>query len=248
MKSFKLTIAYDGTAYSGWQEQPSLATLEGLIKKRIHHIFKKEFFFTGASRTDAGVHALGQVATCRVDLAIDADTFKRALNNILPQDVLVRSVEESSLEFHPRRNVAEKCYYYHFFTERPTPFISRYGVYMKNLTIPLLEASLESFIGTHDFRSFCTGDQGRTTIRTINAIELHYLRRWGIYQVRISGPSFLRHMVRRLIGASFHVAQVGMSTHEALTYLARVRDLKDPKHSFFVASPQGLLLHTIRYI
>ncbi len=248
MKTFKLTIAYDGTAYYGWQDQPNLPTIEGLFKKRLKKVFHREVPFTGASRTDVGVHSLGQVARCQLDLDLTADHFKVIVNRVLPPEIIIRSVEEVSSEFHPRIGVQEKTYYYHFFLTPPLPFLSRYGLVVKHLNLDLFAQALQVFKGTHDFRSFCTGDQGRTTMRTINSLEVHYYKRFGVYQVRVKGPSFLRHMIRRVVGACFDVSTSRLSSHEALERLALTLAGKDPHHKLFVAPAKGLMLHSIRYL
>ncbi len=247
MKTYKLTIAYDGTAYHGWQEQPNLPTIEGLLKQRLQQIFHKEVPFTGASRTDAGVHALGQVARCQLDIAISQNQLHRILNHAMPPGISIRSVEQVSPEFHPRVGVAEKTYYYHFFIQPPNPFVARYGLYVKDLDLEVFKAALEVFKGTHDFRSFCTGDQGRTTVRTITSIGLHYYKRYGVYQVRIQGPSFLHHMIRRMVGACFDVATSELTQQEAVGRVSEALTSTDPEHRLFVAPPEGLMLHGIRY-
>jgi tRNA pseudouridine38-40 synthase len=247
MKTFKITLAYDGTNYYGWQEQPGLPTVEGLFKKRLSKLFKQEVHFTGASRTDVGVHALGQVARCQFPLDLTAERFKILVNRVLPPDIMVRSVEEVSDEFHPRVKVEEKTYYYHFFVQPPVPFFSPYGLFVKNLDLDLLHRSLQTFKGIHDFRSFCTGDQGRTTVRTINSLEIHFYKRFGLYQIRIKGPSFLRHMIRRIVGACFQVSSIHASPEESLSRLVNTLQGRDPRHNLMVAPAKGLMLHSIKY-
>lgn len=239
MATYKLVISYDGTGYHGWQEQPHIPTIEGLFKKRLKQIFKNEIPFTGASRTDAGVHALGQVARCTFDRDMPSDKLQNILNNALPQGITVRSVAKVTPEFHPRIAVLQKTYYYHFFLKTPTPFISRFGVYMKNLDLERFKEALQVFKGTHDFRSFCTGDQGRTTVRTINNLDLIYFKRFGIYQVRVIGHSFLRHMIRRIVGACFDSAS---SKEKPLIQLVTALERKDPEQHFFCSATARALI------
>lgn len=247
MKTFKVTVAYDGTSYYGWQDQPGLPTIEGLLKKRLKRLFKQEVPLTGASRTDVGVHALGQVLRCQLPLDLSADRFKVIVNRVLPPEIMIRSVEEVLEHFHPRREVEEKTYYYHFFLQQPLPFLSGYGIVVKHLDLALFHEALQVFKGTHDFTSFCTGDQGRTTVRTIHSLDVHYYKRFGVYQVRIKGPSFLRHMIRRVVGACFDVASSRMSKEAALSRLTETLAGKDPRHTLFVAPAKGLMLYSIRY-
>ncbi len=243
MQTFKLVIAYDGTGYKGWQEQPGLPTIEGLFKKRLWQVFKKEIPFTGASRTDAGVHAFGQVARIQFDLAITPSHIKQVLNNAMPTGISIRSVESVPATFHPRVGVKQKVYYYHFFTEQPIPFVSRYGTYVPKLDLEKFKKALAVFKGTHDFRSFVTGEQGRTTVRTIDEIELLYNKKFEAYQVKVVGQSFLTHMIRRIVGASFNAATTDMS----LQVLIQALEEKDPEQHLYVAPPQGLLLQSITY-
>lgn len=244
MKTYKLTISYDGTAYHGWQEQPGLPTIEGLFKQRLAQIFKQEVPFTGASRTDTGVHALGQVARIQLDLPIGTEELHRILSNALPSDIQVRTLQHVEDSFHPRVNVAQKTYYYHFFQGQPSPFIARYGYAVKHIDLALLEKVLQTCVGTHDFRSFCTGEQGRTTVRTIDAIELEHLAKFDLYQIRITGPSFLRHMIRRIVGASFDLTA---TSKDPIGRLSAALKAADPDQQLFVAPPEGLLLHNIIY-
>ena len=243
MQTFKLVIAYDGTAFHGWQEQPGLHTIEGLFKTRLRQIFKKSISFTGASRTDAGVHALGQVARIKTDLPLSPLELATILNRALPPSVQIRSITTVPETFHPRVNVIEKTYLYHFFVHQPSPFVSRFGAYIHHVDLELFQQALKLFEGTHDFRSFCTGDQGRTTVRTIRSLELIPPDPSGLYQVKIIGPSFLRHMIRRIIGGCFDVAL----KKNSLKALKDALEKKHPEHTFFVAPPEGLLLHSIIY-
>lgn len=243
MQTFKLVIAYDGTSFHGWQDQPGLLTIEGLFKTRLRQIFKKNIQFIGASRTDTGVHALGQVARIRTDLPINATQLQQILNRSLPTTIQVCSIDLVSDSFHPRINVLEKIYEYHFFTKQPSPFVSRFGAYIKNIDLKLLEQALILFKGTHDFRSFCTNEPGRNTIRTIHTIELMPPDQDGVYRIRIIGPSFLRHMIRRIIGGCLDVALKKSS----IEVLRKALERKHPEQTFFVAPPEGLRLHSIVY-
>ncbi len=243
MHVYKLVVAYDGTAYHGWQIQPDVPSVVGTLERCFHNVFKIPITITGASRTDAGVHALGQVAHFALGIHIPAHKMAFAWNNALPRDILIRSLEDATSNFHPQRNVAEKTYYYHFFQKRPVPFIARYGFFCGSVDMAKLENGLSIFVGTHDFRSFCTGYESESTVRTIHSIELAAYRRFGVYRVIIKGPGFLRYMIRRLVGAALHVAGSARSLDE-LTYAL---ESKNPHQHLHVASPRGLMLHSILY-
>jgi len=246
MKSYKLTIAYDGSHYSGWQTQDHKPSVAGALNKAFSNVFKHEMRILGASRTDAGVHALGQVARIKTDLIIAADRLKWAWNNALPGDITIRSLEEVADTFNPFCNVETKIYHYHFFVERPLPFIQRYGYfYPYKIDFDLLKKALNFFVGTHDFASFRNSEDTReNTIRTIDAISLEYLPRYKAYRITVIGQKFLRHMIRRIVGASLHIATKGIST---FPLLQKVMDARNPAHTLPNAPAQGLMLYKIMY-
>ncbi len=244
-KNYRLTLAYDGTDYHGWQIQPDCLTITGLIQEIFAQVFKRECRLIGASRTDAGVHALGQVAKLETKLDLAPDLMRTVLNSHLPSDVLIRTLECSPAQFHPQSAVAKKIYYYHFFTERPLPFIARYGYYYRfPFEREKLEECLKVFVGTYDFRSFCTGDEMQTTIRTIDSIRFYFFRRYNVYRIEVQGHSFARFMIRRILGASLQVASHSQLQPEDLR-----KALADcnPLQPYATAPAQGLMLYKIYY-
>lgn len=246
MRTFKLIVAYDGTNYSGWQTQEHKPSIAGALNHAFKKVFKRDTKVLGASRTDAGVHALGQVVRVKTDLAISAQKLQWAWNNALPADITIRSLELVDDFFNPFCNVAQKIYHYHFFTERPLPFIQRYGYfYPYKLDKDLLKKALAIFVGTHNFASFRSIEDPReNTIRAIDAITLEYLPRYKMYRITVKGQKFLRHMIRRIVGASLHVATKDDS---ALLVLQKVMDACNPAHTFPNAPAQGLMLRKIKY-
>lgn len=245
MKKYKITIAYDGSNYHGWQIQPDAPTITGVLQKQYHDIFGHTIDIVGSSRTDAGVHALGQIASFSSDLEIDTQKMMRVWNARLPKDILIRSLEPVAADFHPQADVLQKTYYYHFSQHRPLPFISRY-VYFYKLPVALdqMHEALNHFVGTHDFRSFCTGYEQEHTIRTVDSIDLEYLKRYGVCRVTVKGPGFLRYMIRRMVGASLHVASYpGRSVQE----IPEALGAKNPLQQLPTAPAHGLLLRKIVY-
>ncbi len=245
-KTYKLIVAYDGSAYAGWQEQkekPSVAQTMNHIFKRV---FKTDIKVLGASRTDAGVHALGQIVRIKTDLAIPTEKMKWAWNNSLPEDIQIRSLEVVNDDFNPFCNVEQKTYYYHFFLERPSPFIQRYGYYYVYPTdIHVLRQALQIFIGTHDFCSFRSSEDTRTdTVRTIDEIKLEYCKRYNMYRIVVKGQKFLRHMIRRIVGASLAIAS---RPGTSIQLLQDVLKKCDPGHTLPNAPAKGLLLYKIIY-
>ncbi len=245
MYTYKITIAYDGTDYHGWQVQPACITIAQTLQDRFAQTFRKDITLIGASRTDAGVHALGQVARFALDTYIPAYTIQHAFNNALKRDILLRSTELVLEHFHPQRNVQSKTYWYHFFTTRPLPGAARYGYYYRfPLDFTKLTSALSVFVGTHDFRSFYTGDEHEDTIRTIHAITLRYFKRFNIYRIEVTGHSFLRYMIRRIIGAALHVAAHPIYV---IADLEKALAEKNPEQPFPTAPAHGLILYKIRY-
>jgi tRNA pseudouridine38-40 synthase len=246
MKSYKLIIAYDGSDYSGWQAQDHKPSVAQALNNAFAKVFKTEMSVLGASRTDAGVHALGQVARIKTTLAITPDRLKWAWNNALPADITIRSLELVDDSFNPFCNVTQKIYHYHFFTARPLPFIQRYGYfYPYKLDFELLKAALQTFVGTHDFASFRNSEDTReNTIRTIDAITLDYLPRYKAYRITVIGQKFLRHMIRRIVGACLSVAS---KDNHSLQLLRTTLDARNPRHTLPNAPAQGLMLYKIVY-
>lgn len=242
---YKLTIAYDGTDYSGWQVQPDAPSIAQTMQDTYTRIFNQEITLIGASRTDAGVHALGQVGAFNTDLMISEDKLKNAWNDALPSAIVIRSIEQTEDNFHPIYGVAQKIYWYHFFLERPLPFVERYGWFYRHaVDMERLQEALAVFVGTHDFRSFCTGtDMGENTIRTINAIEVSQ-EQFGAWRITVKGPGFLRHMIRRIVGASLASASRDDLSPDDLK---AILEEKDPNQALINAPAKGLCLYSIRY-
>jgi tRNA pseudouridine38-40 synthase len=245
-KRYKIIVAYDGTAYHGWQVQKELPTVAGTLQNSFRDVFQKEISILGASRTDVGVHALGQVATFSSDLVIEPQGLLHAWSNKLSPDIVIRSLEEAPADFNPHHNVHYKTYWYHFFLTRPLPVVQRYGWFYKYpLDLKKLDVVLQTFVGTHDFRSFCTGDEmGDDTVRTIDSITLSYQEQFDAYRIQVRGERFLHHMIRRIVGASLDVAARNVLS---LEYLPEVLAEKDPEQNLTNAPGQGLMLAEIVY-
>ncbi len=244
---YKFIVSYDGTDYAGWQEQPDQKTIAGTLKKTFERVFRKEIALVGASRTDAGVHALGQTARFYTDIQARPERFKDAWNNKLPPDIVIHSLEKITDAFHPQRNVLQKTYFYHFYLGRPLPFTQRYAwFYQYPVDILKLQQCLNIFVGTHDFRSFCSGDDmyEGNTVRTIDEISIHYLQELGVYRIIVKGESFLRYMIRRIVGASLEVASRNFFPIELLQ---KTLEKKDPRHLLPNAPAKGLMLYEISY-
>lgn len=256
-KKCKIIVAYDGTGYAGWQRQLGDRTITGDLEKAYKVVFGHEITLLGASRTDAGVHARGQVAAFQTPLEIDLRKKLVAWNGKLPAGITIRSIDPCDLKFNPRYHVAEKIYQYNFFLEHPLPFYERYGWHVRHkVDLEKLHACLQVFVGTHDFSSFATldpltlrqaQDSGRAAknpVRTIHEITLSFDETTRMHTITIKGPTFLRFMIRRIVGACIDTAS---RSHGSADFLARILADKNPRQRLFCAPAQGLILDSIRY-
>lgn len=245
MITYKLLISYDGTDFEGWQWQPQAPSIVQTMQSSFAALFGKQIKLIGASRTDSGVHALGQVALCKTDIAVDASKMMQAWNDALPPTIVIRSLQPIDDAFHPMYGVDYKIYWYHFFLERPLPFVQRYGWFCRhNVDMDVLQELLNVFVGTHDFRSFCTGtDMGQNTVRTIQSITVSK-EMFGAWRIAFKGPGFMRHMIRRIVGACLQAAS---KQDISAAHMRSILEQKNPNQSLFNAPAQGLCLQSIRY-
>ena len=175
MKRVKLVVAYDGTNYCGWQVQPNGITIEGVLNRELSKLLKEDIVVIGASRTDSGVHSYGNVAVFDTNARMPAEKISYALNQRLPDDIVVQNSSEIPLDWHPRHCNSRKTYEYRILNrEFPMPQrrLDTWFVYRK-LNIPAMCEAAEQFEGTHDFKSFCSvNTQAKSTVRTIFAIDI----------------------------------------------------------------------------
>ena len=224
MRNLKLTLAYDGTDFHGWQIQPELRTIQGELEQALQTLFNHEVTVTGSGRTDAGVHAHGQVANVETIRTMDATAVLRGANALLPCEIRVLTVEEVGPEFHARRSARSKTYEYRLWRGTVvSPFLCRY-VYP--FRYPLCEDALDRgtgyFLGDHDFTSFCAaGTEIGDRIRTI--YEACWDRSGTEWIFRIRGSGFLQYMVRTIAGTLLEIGQ-GRRRAEQMPELFAARD------------------------
>lgn len=245
MPKYKVTVAYDGTDYAGWQAQPGHTTVEGVIRTLFAKIFKTDCSVLAASRTDAGVHASGNVMRIETEIALDPQKLMYAFNNVLPADIVIKDVVRDDA-FHPFYNVASKEYHYHFFTKRPSPFVARYGWFVAQpIDYNKLQLVLELYRGTYDFSQFTsTGDTRIDKVRTIDAIYLEKDGLFGAERVVLVGKKFLHTMVRRMVGTALYVAT---QSHACLDLVKKMLEEQLKTEYTLKAPAQGLMLHAIKY-
>lgn len=201
MKRVLLTVAYDGTNYHGWQVQPNVATIESTLNDALSTLFQEEIKVIGASRTDTGVHALGNIAVFDTQSAIPAEKVSYALNRRLPDDIRIQSSWEVPPDFHPRHQNSRKTYMYQILNrEFPIPV---YRLYSHFTYVPLdtrlMQSAADYLKGEHDFKSFCSVNTAAgTTVRTIYDISV---RKTGdMISILVTGSGFLYNMVRIIAG------------------------------------------------
>ena len=206
-----LTVSYDGTAYSGWQVQPGRETIEGVLNRCICELTGEAVEVIGASRTDSGVHALGNVAVFDTESLIPAEKFSYALNQRLPEDIKIQKSEEVPPAFHPRRCESRKTYEYRIYNAPfPLPVKRLYAHFTYvPLDIDLMNRAAAYLVGEHDFKSFCSVDtQAQTTVRRVDCVEVRETLQPGReIVIRVAGRGFLYHMVRIIAGTLMEVGR-----------------------------------------
>ena len=244
MKRIKLTIAYDGTSYCGWQIQPNGITIEEVINKTLTKLTGENIQVIGASRTDSGVHALGNVAVFDTETTIPPEKIAMALNQRLPEDIVIVKSEEVALDFHPRYCDCSKTYEYHIINTRipvPTERLTNYFVSYE-LNLEHMRQAASYLVGEHDFVSFCNvRTDVENTVRTITALDI--LTDGNRITIRITGDGFLYNMVRIIVGT---LIRVGRGFYEP-EKVKEILEAKDRKAAGVTAPAHGLMLVNIEY-
>lgn len=242
MKRVMLVVAYDGTNYRGWQIQKNGETIESMLNKALHDLTGEDIHVHGSSRTDAGVHAMGNVAVFDTEARMPAEKFVYALNQRLPEDIRVQRSCRVADDFHPRYAKTVKTYEYRILNrEFPLPAhrLNTYFTYTP-LDEKRMQQAADLLVGEHDFQSFCAaGAQVKTTVRTI--YELKVSRQEDLITIRITGNGFLYNMVRIIAGT---LMKVGSGEWEP-EYVREILDAKDRQTAGPTAPAKGLTLMCI---
>lgn len=238
-KRFKATISYDGHRYSGFQIQKDQTTIQGELTKAISFVNGTDTLIQGASRTDAGVHALNYVFHFNSDKPLTEEKWLDYLNTQLPKDIIVKSVKEVHPLFHTRYDVYKKRYIYKLVVNEKNPFRINYEWFIKEINIEILEENLKQLVGTHDFKSFCKGDP-KSSIRTIFNAEL--IQKQNELTLVFEGNGFLRYMIRILV---FALVQISNGNLELS--ISDIIEEKSREHTKNLAPAAGLYLEEITY-
>lgn len=246
MPNFRLLIEYDGTDLEGWQIQREPArTAQGLLAAAIAQVTGAAATVNGAGRTDAGVHAEGQVASASIETRLGPATLQRALNAVLPRDVAVRAIEVVPDSFHARRHARSKLYVYRLWTGAArSPLRDRSSLWVgAPLDLEAMRTAAQALIGTHDFSSFRgAGSAVLGSVRTLTRIDIGGVS-GGEVAFAVEGSGFLRHMVRNLVGTLIEVGQ----RRRAPQSVARVLAARDRGEAGPTAPARGLTLVCVRY-
>lgn len=244
---YKMTVAYDGTNYSGWQIQPNGVSIQELLEKYLKLLTRKEVHVHGAGRTDAGVHALGQMAHFSIDALLDLRKVHYSLNGLLPKDIRVEAMAETTADFHARYSAVGKTYHYHLHLDPvESPFHRRYRWHVpQKIYIPLLEEAAHYFLGTRDFSSFSNeahrGAAARNAVRTLHRLDV--IPQEGGVRLEFYGDGFLYKMVRNIVGTLVEVGKGKYLPTEMPGMLAR----KDRTQAGQAAPALGLFLVSVHY-
>lgn len=245
MRRIRLKVAYDGTNYCGWQIQPNGITIEEILNRCISKLTGEEIRIIGASRTDSGVHALGNVCVFDTESRIPAERFSYALNQKLPEDIVIVESEEVPLDWHPRyQDAITKTYEYHIYNEKArNPLKNRYTTYVSfPMDVERMREGAKFLLGEHDFTSFCNiKTNTQDTVRTIYSLDI--IKDGADITIRVTGNGFLYNMVRIIAGT---LIRVGRGFYEP----EKIKDILDAKKHTSegaTAPAYGLVLVEIKY-
>jgi tRNA pseudouridine38-40 synthase len=240
----RLTLEYDGSNYSGWQLQPRHDSIQGKIEAALERIFAGQVRVFGSGRTDAGVHARGQVASITIPRPFDADELQRALNAMLPPDIVVLDISTAPNDFDPRRAARSRVYEYRVLNRNiASAFEYRYSWLVRDqLDLAAMNCAAGIFVGEHDFAAFRSlGTNVTTTVRRV--ISSEWTRDADLVLYRVEASSFLRHMVRAMVAAMIDVGRGKLTPEKIATILAGGDRHAAPAN----APPGGLYLVEVRY-
>lgn len=245
--NYKITIAYDGTRYSGWQVQPNDLSIQACIERAIEVILRNKTTLIGSGRTDAGVHALAQIANFKCAAALNSYRFLGSLNGLLPKDIRVMDMEEAPLTFHSQYSATGKIYHYHLHLDKildPFKRLYCYHVHEK-IDLPLLQQAAALFVGTHDFTSFANehhkGTASRDPIRTL--LRLDVVPQPGGVRLEFEGDGFLYKMVRNIVGILLEISAGKRDIRD----IPLIFEARDRKKAGKAVPPEGLFLVKVKY-
>lgn len=243
MTRYKMVLAYDGSAYAGWQTQPDARTIQDEVEKAFSRILQKTVNVTGAGRTDSGVHAEGQTAHFDLDMNSETDTLVKGLNAVLPDDIAVLDIQQTPDDFHARFDAVAREYRYQIATQ-PHPLLKNQVWFcFGNLDTGAMRSAIEVLMGEHDFGTFCkaNADVNHTRCNVYDAYLLEEDN--GILIFKIRANRFLHHMVRSLVGTLIEIAEHKRDSEEMIALLGK----PDRTKVGITAPAKGLILERVFY-
>jgi tRNA pseudouridine38-40 synthase len=244
VRNYKLTIEYDGTDFSGWQIQKNAVTVQQTIKEKLETIFNEEINLIGSGRTDAGVHALGQVANFRIDKDIDKRKLQFSLNGMLPRSISISNVEEVDENFHSRFDAKKRSYFY-FISSVKSPFYGRYSwlnTQASSFDLKKLNELSSAFLGKHDFTSFARA-KTETENKYCEIYSIHWRRRNFLTIFYVEADRFLHGMVRTLVGTILNENNLNGDKNNLLEIIRE----RDRTKAGEAVKAKGLFLYKVRY-
>ena len=245
MRNIKLLIEYDGTDYLGWQVQPRGLTVQGVIEEKLARLTGETVHLIGAGRTDSGAHAYGQVAHFKTNGRMEARSIQKALNSLLPPDIVIRKAEDAGDEFHARKGARSKVYEYRILNRDLRSALFRgYAWHIgQRLDLEEMERAAQYLIGEHDFSSFrSVGTPTRTAIRRVERIEWKRDQS-GLIQFEIEASGFLKQMVRAIVGTLVEVGRGKIRSEE----FPEILKSRNRKRAGPTAPAHGLFLKEVKY-
>ncbi len=243
MNRFKLTFEYEGTDFKGWQRQPDVRTVEGVIEEALSKLYQKEINIIGQGRTDSGVHALSQTAHADLPDRYSLNRIEHALRGLLPGDVVLKKIEPADPNFHARFGAIKRAYRYQV-SPLPAAIHRNYvWCYFQDMNVELLKTCAELVLGEHDFINFCIPNEEEFGTTICSITESNWTEDSGLLVYEIEGNRFLRHMVRRLVGSMIQVSvgKISLNKFEGLLSGDEVRQ------KAFSAPACGLFLTNVIY-
>ena len=245
MRNFKMVVEYDGTSYCGWQRQENGISIQQVLEETIRLITCEKVTVIGSGRTDAGVHAINQVTSFRSDTRLPAEILSRAINGLLPQDIVVKALEEVAVDFHAQHDARGKVYVYRICNKRLRSALGRnYFWFIHHpLDLPLMEQAAQYLIGRHDFSSFCaTGSHVKDRQRTVTDINIDRDED-GLLEITVEAQGFLKYMVRNIVGTLVEIGRGKRPPEE----MKKIIDSRDRDIAGITAPARGLYLKEVKY-
>lgn len=244
MRNIKLILEYDGSNYHGWQSQANASSIQGVLEKAVSKLTGESCQIIGSGRTDAGVHALGQVANFFTNSKIPSEKFSYAINNLLPPDIVIKKSEEAGSDFHARFSATGKKYIYRIRNSiQPSALYRNKELHVRTpLDVTLMQASALYFLGEHDFAAFqASGSSVKTTVRKIYEIKL--TNNDDIISLEITGNGFLYNMVRIITGTLIDVGVEKLKAND----ISEILQSRDRRRAGKTVPPYGLYLAQVFY-